>query len=124
MSHNSTSALYDAFDTWTAAWNNGDLDGYLAGYWESEQTRYISNGKVIQGYTAIAESYKSRFGATADLGQLELTQFEVTPLSPADVLVFGVFEHRMDGRSSSGAFTVHLRNFDGEWLIVLDHSSS
>ena len=124
MSHNSTSAIHDAFDTWTAAWNNGDLDGYLAGYWESEQTRYISNGKVIQGHAAIVAHYKSRLGESADFGRLELLQFEVELLGERDALVFGRFCHTHNDTAVTGAFTIHLRNFDGTWLIVLDHSSS
>lgn len=116
-------AIRDAFTAWGDAWNSGDLEGYLAGYYDSEQTRYISNGKVIQGQQAIVDAYRARFPTPESLGQLALLELEVEPIGDRDGLVFGIWQHTRDGVTGSGAFTVHVRCFGGVWQIVTDHTS-
>ena len=117
-------AIRDAFDSWGTAWNRGDLAGYLAGYWDSNQTRYVSNGRVIQGKTAIVETFKSLYTSPAMLGTFSVIHLELKYLSDHDALLFGLFEHTLGDISREGAFTVHVRNFEGEWLIVSDHTST
>ena len=54
-------AIRNVFEAGCAAWNIGDLDGYLASYWDSSKTIWISSGSLIRGKKAIAEAYKARF---------------------------------------------------------------
>jgi len=54
-------AIRDVFEQGCAAWNRGDLDGYLAAYWDSDRTLWISGGSLVRGKEAIATAYKSRF---------------------------------------------------------------
>ena len=115
--------IRDAFAAWGAAWNSGDLEGYLTAYRDSDQTRYISNGKVIQGRAAIVSAYRARFPEPAMLGQLAVKQLEVELMGDQDALVFGLWHLQREDFSGSGAFTVHVRCFDGRWLIVTDHTS-
>lgn len=32
------------------AWNRGDIEGYMRGYWNSEETLFISGGNLTRGY--------------------------------------------------------------------------
>jgi len=40
-------ALLDAQD---AAWNRGDIAGFMAGYWPSPDLRFASGGEVVRGF--------------------------------------------------------------------------
>src|SRR4051812_43961400 len=41
-----------------AAWNRGDLDGYMAGYWKSDQLSFFSNGKKTMGWQRTLDHYR------------------------------------------------------------------
>ena len=60
--------IRSVFDEGCAAWNLGDLDGYLASYWDSDQTIWVSNGSLRRGSQAIAAAYKSRFSSPSQMG--------------------------------------------------------
>ena len=118
-------AIRDVFEAGCAAWNRGDLDAYLASYWDSDRTIWISNGSLTRGRKAIEAAYRSRFQNPRQVGKLTVTQLEIDVLTTRDATAFGRWNLVMDdGESSSGFFTVQLKEIDGAWLLVSDHSSS
>ena len=46
-----------------AAWNRGDLDGFMAGYWKSPDLVFFSNGTRTRGWQATLERYQKRYQA-------------------------------------------------------------
>jgi ketosteroid isomerase-like protein len=115
--------LRDAFETWQQAWNSGDLEGYLAAYWDAAETRYTSNGAVIRGKVAIAEAYRARVPSPEMMGTLNVPELDIELMGERDALVFGVWQLAgQDGSISSGAFTVHVRHINGRWYILSDHT--
>jgi len=40
------------------AWNRGDIEGYMAGYWRSPETVFISGDSVTRGWQTVLERYK------------------------------------------------------------------
>jgi len=48
-------------DRQVQAWNRGDLDGYMAGYWKSEQLSFFSNGKKTLGWQPTLDHYRERY---------------------------------------------------------------
>jgi len=112
------------FESACAAWNRGDLDGYLADYWHSDQVRWVSEGKVRYGFEAIAAACKARFDSPDNMGSLEVADLEIQLPGESDALVFGAWTQTTRTARHHGVFTVHLKKMDDEWLIVSDHSSS
>ena len=112
------------FDAGRAAWNRGDIEGYLAGYWDSEGTRWASGATVVRGKKAIAAAFRSRFPSPQQMGKIEVTGLEVEVLTGTDALVFGHLTHTVGGLVRKGVFTVHLRKIGGDWFVVSDHFST
>ena len=112
------------FESACAAWNRGNIDGYLADYWHSDKVRWVSEGIVRYGFEVIAAAFKVRFDALDNMGRLEVSNLEVELLGKSDALVFGVWTQTMHTARRHGVFTVHSKKIDGEWLIVSDHSST
>ncbi|MEM7800148.1 MAG: DUF4440 domain-containing protein [Chloroflexota bacterium] len=102
------------------AWNAVDLEGYLATY--AEESRYVSGGTLFEGKAAIGASFRSRFDRPEKMGQLEIEHLQVDIATEEDGLVFGRIGLTRDGQVHRGVFTVHVRRFGDEWLIVSDHS--
>ena len=112
------------FESGCAAWNRGDIDGYLSDYWHSDKVRWVSEGKVSYGFEAIASAFKARFDSPENMGKLEVADLEIQLLSESDALVFGAWTQTTRTARRTGVFTVHLKKIDGEWLVVSDHSST
>ena len=112
------------FDAGRAAWNRGDIEGYLAGYWDSERTRWASGATVILGKKAIAAAFRSRFPSPQQMGTIEMTDLEIEVLTSTDALVFGHLVHTVGDVGRKGVFTVHLRKIGGDWFVVSDHFST
>jgi uncharacterized protein (TIGR02246 family) len=117
-------AIRSVFKASSAAWNRGDLDGYLASYWDSDKTIWISSGSLTRGRKAIVAAYKARFSTPQQLGTLRLAQLEIDVLTGTDATAFGRWMLVVEDKMAEGFFTVQLRKIDGTWLFVSDHSST
>ena len=112
------------FESGCAAWNRGDIDGYLADYWHSDELRWVSEGTVRYGFEAIAAGFKARFDSPDNMGRLEVANLDIQLLGESDALAFGAWTQTTRMARRHGVFTVHIKKIDGEWLIVSDHSST
>ena len=117
-------AIQDVFEAGCAAWNRGDLDGYLASYWDSDQTLWVSSGSRTRGSKAIEAAYKARFSTPGQMGKLSLAELEIEVLTTADAIAFGHWMLVREDKMAEGFFTVQLKKIQGTWLFVADHSST
>ncbi|AWM38784.1 hypothetical protein GobsT_30150 [Gemmata obscuriglobus] len=113
------------------AWNKGDLDGFMAGYWNDEKLTFISGGDITGGWKKTKERYEKRYQAEGkEMGKLTFSELHVEAFSPNAAMVRGkfelVFEKEKDEKkkTASGRFTVLLRKLPDGWKIVHDHTSA
>ena len=114
---------------WTAqveAWNRGDLDGFMAGYWKSPALVFFSNGDETRGWQETLDRYRARYQAEGKrMGTLDFPQLEFKELGPEAVLARGRWRLKMpDGKESSGMTSVTFQKLSEGWRIVHDHSSA
>jgi|HubBroStandDraft_3_1064219.scaffolds.fasta_scaffold518812_1 ketosteroid isomerase-like protein len=107
------------------AWNRGDLDGFLAPYWNSEGLSFFSNDTVTRGFAATEARYRRRYGNSQEtMGHLRYEELEITELSPEAAVVYGRFRLQMKDSNPTGIFTLVLRKESGKWKIIHDHTST
>lgn len=106
-----------------AAWNRGDLEGFMAGYWDSPDLVFTSSGRVQRGYRAVLDRYRATYGTGAEMGTLAFTDLEVHPLGADAAWALGRWDLARAGSRAGGVFTLVVRSFDDEWKIVHDHTS-
>jgi uncharacterized protein (TIGR02246 family) len=113
-------------DAQVAAWNRGDLEGFMAGYWRSPELVFCSGATVTKGWEQTLERYRKRYQSEGrEMGQLGFEGIEIAPLAPDAAFARGAYRLRMkDGSEPHGLFTLLLRRLDGAWRIVHDHTSS
>lgn len=121
-----TAAVRAVLDAQVAAWNRGDLEGFMAGYWRSPELVFCSGATVTKGWDATLERYRKRYQAEGrEMGRLSFDRIEVQPLGADAAFARGAFRLQMsDGQEPHGLFTLVLRRMDGAWRIVHDHTSS
>ena len=113
-------------DDQTAAWNRGNLDAFLEGYWRSPKVVFMSGGTRNDGFDAMRDRYRKRYQADGRaMGQLAFSGLEIEPLGPDSAFVRGRFTLTMpDGTHPTGLFTLIMRRFDDGWKITHDHTST
>jgi ketosteroid isomerase-like protein len=112
--------------TQVEAWNRGDIEGFMAGYWNSPDLTFFSNGSETKGWQPTLDRYKKRYqGEGHAMGKLEFAGLVVTPLCRDAAFVRGEWHLTMpDGKEPHGLFTLMVRNIYGEgWKVVHDHTS-
>jgi beta-aspartyl-peptidase (threonine type) len=119
-------AVRAVFDAQVEAWNRGDLEGFMAGYWRSPELVFCSGATVTKGWDATLARYRKRYQAEGrEMGRLGFDAIEVLPLGPDAAAARGAWRLSMsDGQQPHGLFTLLLRRTEGAWRIVHDHTSS
>ncbi|WP_254512776.1 YybH family protein [Anatilimnocola floriformis] len=108
-----------------AAWNKGDLDGFMAGYWNSEELTFYSGKDKQLGWAKTLERYQKRYQSDGkEMGQLAFAELEVQTLSPEYAIVKGRFKVELKKETLEGLFTLVMKKMDRGWVIVHDHTSS
>ena len=110
-------------DDQSAAWNRGDIDGFMAGYWKSEKLTFISGTEVTRGWQPTLDRYKKGYDSRAKMGVLKFTDLEFTVLSKDAAVVLGSWALTREKDNPHGKFTLTFRKFKEGWRIVMDHTS-
>jgi len=121
-------AIVALLDTQAGAWNRGDLESFMVGYWRSPDLVFTSGGRVQRGYAAITLRYREAYPDRSAMGALAFDDLEVRLLRPDAAWVLGRWKldrTGADGKPESlgGVFTLVLHRFGDHWRIVHDHTS-
>jgi ketosteroid isomerase-like protein len=108
------------------AWNRHDLEGFMAGYWNSQDLTFFSGANEQQGWQATMDRYLAKYASPGhEMGKLEFSGLRVEVLSQDAAFVRGSWRLTMsDGKKPHGLFTLVFRKFPEGWKIVHDHTSA
>jgi beta-aspartyl-peptidase (threonine type) len=107
-----------------AAWNKGDLQGFMAGYWISPDLSFFSGKERTRGWQATLERYVKKYRSEGkEMGKLTFSELTVDVHSPEAALVRGRWELEMSKDKPGGLFTLIFKRFPDGWRIVHDHTS-
>ncbi len=111
-------------DAQAAAWNHGDLDGFMQAYAQIDDLRFASGGTVTYGWQPTLERYRQRYPDKAAMGSLVFSDLIVTELASDAAIVFGRWQLERAADTPHGLFTLTLRKTPAGWRIIFDHTSS
>ncbi len=113
-------------DQQLAAWNRGDIEGFMAGYWQSPELVYLTDSKIVRGWQTLLDYYRQAFRAPneAKMGILSLPEEEITLLGRDSALVWGTYVVKTkDGDARGGRYTLAMRKLPQGWRTVYDRTS-
>jgi len=111
--------------TQAEAWNRGDLDGYMDGYWDNPELEFISGPTTTKGFQPVKDRYFQRYKANGqEMGQLTFSELEYRRRADRGAEVTGLWRVVKTTDTLSGGFTVQLREFDFGWKVVQDTTTS
>ena len=108
----------------TAAWNRGDIDGFMEGYWKSDEMRFVSDNSVSMGWQAALDRYKKNYDTRAKMGELTFDDPVIVVLDKNNAYVFGRFILVRENDKPTGLFTLIFRRTKDGWKIIHDHTST
>ena len=106
-----------------AAWNRGDIDGFMQGYARSPSTEFVSGDKLTRGWQTVRDRYKKKYDSREKMGTLTFSDIKITSLGPDVALVLGRWKLARKTDKPHGIFTLLFRRTPAGWRIVHDHTS-
>ncbi len=110
-------------DAQEAAWNRGDIDGFMSGYARSRTTVFVSGDTITRGWQTVRDRYKKKYATTKQMGGLTFSDLEITVLGSDSAVVLGRWELKRKSDRPHGRFTLVFRRTRDGWRIVHDHTS-
>jgi ketosteroid isomerase-like protein len=112
-------------DAQVAAWNRGDIPGFMEGYDKSESTTFVGT-EITQGHAQVLARYLKKYPTREKMGTLRFSDIEMRMLGTDYASVIGRF--RLDratdaGGEASGIFTLLFHKTGQGWKVILDHTS-
>lgn len=107
----------------TEAWNRGDLEGFMEGYWKSDSLMFIGKSGITYGWQKTLDNYKKGYPDKTAMGQLTFTLIQIKRLSGRYYSVVGKWYLKRTIGDIGGHYTLLMKKIDGKWVVVSDHSS-
>lgn len=120
---NDKKTILKILDEQRLAWNNGDIESYMRGYWKSDSLRFVGKSGVRYGWNETLASYKKGYPSKKEMGQLSFNVISLEFLSKNSAFMIGKWSISRDENNISGHFMLIWKKIDGNWLITADHSS-
>ena len=105
------------------AWNEGCLDQFMIGYWNSDSLLFIGKNGPHYGYQNTLKNYQKSYHDTSIMGHFTSTVISLKRLSKEYYFVTGKWYLKRTIGDISGYYTLLFRKIKGTWVIVADHSS-
>ena len=104
------------------AWNKGDIDAFMQTYWQSDSLMFVSNPPTY-GWQSTLKRYKKSYKDTVAMGKLSFDLLQLKQLSTDYYFVIGKWHLQRTIGDVGGVFDLLFKKINGEWLIIVDHSS-
>ena len=104
------------------AWNNGNLDKFMQGYWQSDSLMFIGKNGIKYDWQTTLENYKKSYPDKAAMGKLtfKIIKLEVNNDS---AYMLGEWSLERESDNPNGYFTLYWKKINNKWVITIDHTS-
>ncbi|WP_431156697.1 YybH family protein [Winogradskyella poriferorum] len=104
------------------AWNNHDLEGFMEGYWKSENLKFYGASGLTLGWEQTLANYKKRYPTKSETGNLNFVINDISRIEGDNYWVMGEYHLKRDIGNADGIFIIIFKKINGAWKIVADMS--
>ena len=104
-------------------WNNGDIDGFMLGYWNSEKFKFSWVNGTEYGWENALEKYKISYPTKESMGEFIFEILEVKLTSDTTAILDGEWELIRKNDNPNGSFTYIFKKIENNWLIISDYTT-
>jgi hypothetical protein len=116
-------AIRRLLDEQAVAWNRGNIEDFMKGYWKNDSLMFIGKSGITYGWKNTLNNYKKNYPDTAAMGKLSFNIIAVKQLSFQYFHVAGKWHLQRSIGDLSGYFTLVFKKIEESWVIIADHSS-
>ena len=102
------------------AWNKHDLEGFMQGYWKSDQLKFYGSSGLTLGWDQTLANYKKNYPTSAESGTLNFVINDISPIEDNTYWVMGEFHLSRSIGDADGVFIIIFKKIDGQWKIIAD----
>ncbi len=104
------------------AWNKHDLEGFMDGYWKSDQLKFYGASGLTLGWDQTLANYKKRYPTKRETGTLNFAINDISIIEGNNYWVMGEYHLKREIGDAEGIFIIIFKQINGEWKIVADMS--
>ncbi len=116
-------AIRNVLHQQTIAWNEGNIENFMQGYWQNDSLKFIGKSGITYGWQKTLDNYKKNYPDAATMGKLDFVILDTKRLSVLYYFVVGKWHLARASGDVGGYFTLLFKKIKNKWLIVTDHSS-
>ena len=116
--------IHAVLDDQRAAWNRGDIEAFMKGYWNSPALSFAGTSGITRGWEPVMERYRKNYPDTDAMGHLDFSDIEIRLLGNEAALVLGRWHLNRANDAPGGVFTLVFQRFPEGWRIIHDHTSA
>lgn len=120
----SIASISAVLEAQSAAWNRGDVEGYMDGYERSSDTVLVSGNSVTRGWQTVTDRYKRNYNSRERMGTLTFSGLEFKLMGNNTAIVIGRWHLTRANDEPHGHFTLIFKRTTKGWRIIHDHTSS
>lgn len=105
------------------AWNSGDIETFMVGYWESDSLKFIGSRGITYGFENTLVNYKKTYPDKETMGKLKFDILNSKSLGDSFHHVIGKWTLFRESDTLSGHYTLLWEKISDSWKIISDHSS-
>jgi hypothetical protein len=117
-------AILNVMHAQELAWNSGNIEGFMEGYWQSDSLKFVGASGITYGWKQTLDHYKTHYPDLATMGKLTFTILTVDLVSSRSAFVIGKWKLTRKDDEPGGYFTLLWKLMKGKWVIVVDHTSA
>ena len=103
-------------------WNAYDLEGFMQGYWKSDQLKFYGSNGVTSGWQNTLERYEKAYPSKDHTGELTFVVKEINKIQKGAYYVMGEYHLKRKVGDAHGIFMIIFKKIDGQWKIISDTS--
>ncbi|MBR9913376.1 MAG: nuclear transport factor 2 family protein [Algicola sp.] len=104
------------------AWNNHDLEGFMEGYWNSDNLKFYGSNGLTNGWENTLDNYKKAYPTSAESGILRFVINDISRIEAGHYWVMGEYHLTRDIGNANGVFMIIFKKIDNQWKIIADMS--
>ena len=119
-----TAEIRRVLDDQAEAWNKGDLEGFMEGYWHSPDLTFYAEDRPQRGWDQVYARYKKRYqDGGKEMGKLSFNNLKIDPIGSDQAVVRGEWKLMLKDGERAGLFTLIMKQFPEGWRITHDQTS-
>jgi hypothetical protein len=114
------SDIKKVMDQQSVDWSEGNIDGFMEGYWKSDSLRFVGSRGITYGWDQTKANYKKGYPDKDAMGELKFDIHDIDVLSSEASLLLGSYTLFRTKDTLSGNFTLTWKKINDKWLITSD----